>query len=534
MSYEGNLKTKMRVEDKLRVLLLYPELPESFWTLREICTFQRRKALLPPLSLLTVAALLPREWELRLVDLNTRGLTALDWDWANLVMVTGMFAQRGHLLALVREAKQRGKTVVAGGPYPTAVPEEMLAAGVDFVVLGEGENTIKFLVTALREGRPRGVFQENDRPDLTLSPIPRFDLVQFKDYRVMGIQASRGCPYNCEFCDIVNLFGRKPRYKTPDQVINELDALYRLGWRDTVFISDDNFIGHRDHARGILLRLIPWMKKSGEPFGFWTQASVNLGQDLEMMDLMTAANFGNVFLGVETPDEMVLARSRKYQNINIPLGESVTAIGTNGLTLMASFIIGFDHEKRGTGQRICDFADKHNIPLVMLNTLMALPNTCLWDRLKQEGRLVDRKIAMEGEQLNYIPTRPEAEILDEYASAVDYLFEPARFLARTYRYFRGMRPTRRALTHGPRKMPLVQIRKERPSPRDILEKVDHAARIIWRHGIRAAHRGQFWSQLVGIYRHNPSRLRKYLICLGMGESLFRLREQVIKSKSAGR
>ncbi|MFZ0053125.1 MAG: radical SAM protein, partial [Desulfobaccales bacterium] len=238
--------------------------------------------------------MLPSEWELRLADLNTRSLTEEDWQWADLILISAMYIQRAGLLALVREAKRRGKTVVAGGPHPTSLPEAVLEAGCDFVVRGEGENTIPLLLEAIRHGKT-GIIENGEKPDLTTSPIPRFDLLQLKDYVTFTIQTSRGCPFDCEFCDVVNLFGRTPRYKTPKQVIAELETLYRLGARGSAFICDDNFIGSKKHARAFLQELIPWLKSRGEPYRFLTQASVNLGQDPEMIDLMIAANLREVF-----------------------------------------------------------------------------------------------------------------------------------------------------------------------------------------------------------------------------------------------
>ena len=276
--------------------------------------------------------------------------------------------------------------------------------------------------------------------------MPRFDLLNLDDYILVGVQTSRGCPFNCEFCDIVNLYGRKPRYKNPDQVLAELETLFNLGWRREVFFCDDNFIGNQTHARAILKKLIPWMEGHGEPFSFWTQVSANLGHNPAMVDLLTEANFGNVFIGVESPDEAVLVGNRKYQNVKDPLGQSLNNISANGLGVVPSFIMGFDQETKGAGDRICAFVEQNNLPLVMLNLLQALPNTALWDRLQEENRLTGAGVTadMVDTTFNFLPTRPAAEIVAEYIRAVDYLYEPSKYLARTYRYFLAMRPTRSA------------------------------------------------------------------------------------------
>ncbi len=512
----------------MRALLICPEFPLSFWSFRDATRLQGIKTSKPPLGLLTVAALLPWEWELRLTDLNTRRLTEQDWQWADLIMLSAMFIQGEGLLALTQEAKHRGKTVVAGGPYPTSLPEAALAAGCDFVVRGEGENTIPLFLAAMRDGKT-GVIENSEKPDLTVSPIPRFDLLRLNDYQGSTIQTSRGCPFDCEFCDVVNLFGRIPRYKTPKQVIAELETLYRLGASGDVFICDDNFIGDKKHARAILQELTPWQKSRGGPFTFLTQVSVNLGQDLALVDLMTATNLGRVFIGIESPDEKVLETSRKYHNIKNPLVESVNNLKKNGMTVMGSFILGLDGETPGAGKRICSFIEQTDIPINMLGLLQAPPHTRLWQRLEREGRL-RRDIGHDGGTFsppNYDPDRPEAEIMQEYIDAWDYLYEPSRYLARTYRYFLAMRPTRLAMA----------IAKGAPRPPDSLPAYKKPWRasfceirafltILWRHGIRPSYRRQFWTQLIGMWKQNPSRLVNYLTACIMGEDLFSLRKIV--------
>lgn len=515
----------------MKVLLLYPETPDSFWSFKKSCNLAGRQALLPPLGLLTVAALLPAEWDFRLVDLNTGRITRDDWDWADLAMISGMLIHKPGVLALIRDAKANRKPVAVGGPYATSLPQEVLDAGADFLILGECESTIPFFLQALKEGKKTGVIREEAKPDMSLSPIPRFDLVNLADYEVLSIQTSRGCPFNCEFCDVVNLFGRKPRYKEPSQVIAELEAIDRLGFRGTVFISDDNFIGNKDHTRAILERLIPWMKSHGEPFGFWTQASVNLGQDLEMIDLLTAANFSTVFLGVESPDEELLRLNRKFQNISNPAAQSLANISANGLTPMASFVIGFDREKPGAGDRICEFVEANHIPLVVVNTLHVLPNTSLWERLKRQGRLLEDKVTGDMNflgSLNYLPDRPEAEILGEYVRAVDRLYEPSNYFYRLYMHCLNTRPTRRHLQQPEAKESIPTRKKPQLPLRSRLRDIRTLAKGLWRNGVLAAYRRQFWWQLWNLYRKNPSRLKRYLINCFLGESIFWVRREVLR------
>jgi radical SAM superfamily enzyme YgiQ (UPF0313 family) len=518
----------------MRVLLINPEFPSSFWSLSESCELLGRKTLMAPLGLLTLAALLPRDWELRLADLNTRQLRPDDWGWAEMVMLSGMIVQRDGLLSLIREAKEKGKPVVVGGPFATSVPQEILEAGADFLVLGEGENTVPLWLAALRRGETHGVLRHDSRPDMTLSPVPRFDLLNLDDYILMGIQTSRGCPFNCEFCDIVNLYGRKPRYKSAAQVLAELETLYDLGWRREVFICDDNFIGSQTRARAILDKLIPWMQSHGEPFSFWTQTSANLGHNLALVDLLTAANFSNVFIGVESPDEAVLAGNRKYQNLKNPLGESLTNISNNGLGVVPSFIMGFDQETAGAGDRICAFVEQNNLPTVMLNLLQALPNTALWHRLKQENRLLDTTISADivEASFNFLPTRPVDEITAEFKRTVDCLYEPRKYLARTYRHILAMRPTR-AATAGKSQSRVNDNPNGRRSLWGQRNQLATLLKLVWRQGVVANYRGQFWRQLLGIYRQNPSRLHKYLERCGMGENLFQIRASLL-AKAANR
>jgi radical SAM superfamily enzyme YgiQ (UPF0313 family) len=516
----------------MRALLVCPEFPLSFWSFQRSCRLRGSKTVNPPLGLLTVAALLPPEWEMRLADLNTRRLTEADWQWADLVLISAMYIQRAGLLALVREAKLRGKTVVAGGPHPTSLPEAALEAGCDYVVRGEGENTIPLLLEALKQGRT-GVIASDDKPDLATSPIPRFDLLRLQDYATVTIQTSRGCPFDCEFCDVVNLFGRVPRYKAPQQVIAELEALHRLGARGSVFICDDNFIGSKKHARALLKELTPWMRRRGEPFNFLTQASVNLGQDPELMNLMTAANLDKVFIGIESPDELVLHTSHKYHNIKHPLVESLRNLQKNGLAVIGSFIIGLDGETSGAGQRIGAFLEETGIPMAMLGVLQAAPHTRLWQRLEKEGRLRPD----EGDDggtfaaLNYEPDRPEAEIMREYVAAWDYLYDPGRYLARAYRYHLAMCPRPRppaAALESP-------LAGDQAADRTLARRrmwLDARAfcKILWWQGVRRPYRRQFLSQLLGMWRLNPSRLAEYLLTCAMGEDLFDLRK-VVRAKA---
>jgi radical SAM superfamily enzyme YgiQ (UPF0313 family) len=511
-----------------RVLLVSPPFPESFWSFRETNRLMGARTLLPPLGLLTVAALLPGGWELRLVDLNVRPLAERDWEWTDLVMVSAMLVQRAGMLAVIAECKRRGKTVVVGGPYPSSSPDDVQAAGCDFLIQGEGENTIPRWLEAVAAGSTSGMFACADKPDLAGSPFPRYDLLDLGAYGCVSVQTSRGCPFDCEFCDVVNLYGRAPRHKAPAQVLAELEALYRLGWRGDVFIADDNFIGHKPHARALLAELIPWIESHGRPFGFITQVSVNLGQDKELIDLMTAANFGFVFVGVESPEEAVLALSHKQPNLRHPLAESLRNINQNGLTVIASFVLGFDGERPGAGGRIAAFVEATGIPLVTPNLLQCIPNTQLWDRLKREGRL---RTLTSGDTtapwMNFLPCRPEAEIVAEYLALWDRLYEPRRFYERAHRYILEMRPTRRALGLGAENAP-----KSVPSGRDRGYWAS-LGRLFWRRAVFSSCGFLFWRLAWDVWRRNPSRLKRFFILCIMGENLFPLRALVRREAASG-
>ena len=515
----------------MNVLLVNPETPESFWTMHDLVRLQGCKTLTPPLGLLTLAALLPTDWRLRLVDLDTRQLTEKDWDWAELILLTSMIVQRESMLEVIRECKQRGKTVVVGGPYPTSVPQDALSAGADIVFQGEAEsNGVRQLLKAMDAKQQGIVVTITEKPDLTKSPVPRFDLLNQNDYVIMGIQTSRGCPFNCEFCDIVNLYGQKPRYKNADQVVDELETLFQLGWRREVFFVDDNFIGNKSHARSTLNKLIEWNELRGKPFTFWCQASINLGRDLALIDLMTEANFYQVFVGVESPDEEVLATTRKFQNVHNPLLESINNMKRNGLGVVGSFIIGFDGEKEGAADRICQFVELTGIPVVMLNILQAAPNTQLWNRLQAEGRLLDGEIPrlLSSDTMNFIPTRPESQIVNEFIRGWSYLYEPSKFLDRAFRYYMEMRPTRRsaALQKGESILPSENTYKD-PLRRKIALVYMMFNLFFWM-GIVSPDRTQFWKQVFTMQRKNPSRMVKYMGALFIGHTLYRYSTRMLR------
>ncbi|MCU0569366.1 MAG: DUF4070 domain-containing protein [Oculatellaceae cyanobacterium Prado106] len=503
----------------MRVLLLYPLFPKTFWSYEKILELVNRKVLLPPLGLVTVAAILPQEWEFKLVDRNVRAVTEAEWAWADVVILSAMIVQKEDLIDQIQEAKRRGKRVAVGGPYPTSVPDEALAAGADYMILDEGEITLPLFVEAVQRGETQGIFRANgEKPDVTTTPVPRFDLLEFDAYDSMSIQFSRGCPFQCEFCDIIVLYGRKPRTKAPEQLMQELDRLYELGWRRSIFMVDDNFIGNKRNVKLLLKELKEWQREHQYPFNFNTEASVDLSQDQELMDLMVDCNFNAVFLGVETPDEESLSMTMKFQNTRSSLAESVETITRSGLRVMAGFIIGFDGEKSGAGDRIVRFVEQTTIPTTTFAMLQALPNTALWHRLEKEGRLRSGKDGNINQTtlMNFIPTRPLEEIAREYVEAFCRIYEPTTYLDRVYRHF---------LMLG---APRCKVPFQFPSLVDLKALLT----VCWRQGLKRETRWMFWHHLFGILRHNPSVFAHYLAVCAHNEHFMEYR-QIVRDQIEG-
>jgi radical SAM superfamily enzyme YgiQ (UPF0313 family) len=500
----------------MNVLLLYPLFPKSFWSFEKTLALLDRKAMLPPLGLVTVAAILPQEWHYKLVDRNIRQVTEAEWAWADLVILSAMIVQKEDLLNQIREAKNRGKLVAVGGPYPTALPNEVTDVGTDYLILDEGEITLPLFVDAIARGEKAGVFRSGgEKPDVSTTPIPRFDLLEFDAYAEMSVQFSRGCPFQCEFCDIIVLYGRKPRTKKPEQLLAELDYLYQLGWRRSIFMVDDNFIGNKRNVKLFLKELQHWMVSHQYPFSFATEASVDLAQDQELMDLMVMCNFGAVFLGIETPDEESLAFTQKYQNTRDSLSDAVLKITRSGLRVMAGFIIGFDGEKPGAGARIVKFVEQTAIPTALFSMLQALPDTGLWHRLEKEGRLRSKSANINQTTLmNFVPTRPLEDIAQEYVQAFWDLYEPSRFLDRAYRHYRLL---------GEATYP----KKGKRGQKQLKWKVLRALLIIcYRQGLLRQTRWQFWRNLWNMYVHNPGGISSYLSVCAQIEHFVEYREIV--------
>jgi radical SAM superfamily enzyme YgiQ (UPF0313 family) len=412
----------------MKVLLINPEFPDTYWSFRHALPFEGKRSAFPPLGLLTVSALLPQSWERRLVDMDVRSLKTSDIDWADMVFVTAMLVQKDSMKAVVKRCKARGKRVVIGGPYITTTIEDLPEA--DHIFLGEAETTLPQFIADLARGEAKRSYEAAERPSLAETPIPHFQLAELKRYSAMPVQYSRGCPFNCEFCDIIEIYGRVPRTKSNQQVLAEFDTLKALGWRGTVFIVDDNFIGNKKNVRQLLPDLVRWQKREGYPFSLLTEASVNLADDPHLLADMREAGFRRVFLGIETPVEESLKEAQKSQNRG-NLVEAVKRIQGYGIEVMGGFIVGFDNDPEDIFERQIDFIRQSAIPLAMVGMLNALPDTQLWKRLEREGRLLGEASGNNTvATLNFIPKMDEAKLIAGYQTIMRTIYNSREYYER--------------------------------------------------------------------------------------------------------
>jgi radical SAM superfamily enzyme YgiQ (UPF0313 family) len=458
----------------MKALLVNPEFPETYWSFRYALAFEGKRAAFPPLGLLTLSALLPRSWERRLVDLNVRPLKAADIAWADIIFATAMLVQKDSLRSVVKRCKEQGKRVVIGGPYVTTSMGHFPEA--DHLFLGEAETTLPQFVLDLAGGTAQRCYQATERPLLSATPIPDFGLAELKRYSAMSVQYSRGCPFQCEFCDIIEIYGRIPRTKSTKQLLAELDALRSVGWRGTVFIVDDNFIGNKRNVKRFLPELAAWQERHGRPFTFLTEASVNLAEDEELLTGMRRAGFRSVFLGIETPVAESLKEARKTQNTRGDLLESVRKIQRHGLEVMGGFIVGFDTDPEDIFERQITFIRDSAIPLAMVGLLTALPDTQLWRRLEREGRLLAESSGNNTSgSLNFVPKMDPARLVAGYQTIMRTLYSPREYY-------------QRALDC------LTRVSQERPEPhpRSLLGDVVALTRMALTLGVLDRERRAFW------------------------------------------
>ena len=412
------------------ILLVCPEFPQTYWGMRYSLQAVSKKAVMPPLGLLTIAAMTPPAFNLRLVDVNCRPLTDRDLHWADVVCFTAMLNQAGILFAHARRARAAGKLVVFGGPYPTACLEAC-RPHCDALVLNEGEVTWPRFIQDLEKGCIEQVYAADRKPDLTESPCPRFDLVPMSEYAMMAVQFSRGCPFHCEFCDVTALFGRKVRTKAPSQLVGEIEAIFRSGYRGAIFVADDNFIADKEQAARLLEDLSQWNEKNGHPFYYVTQTSVRLSHDKDLLEQMVEADFKGVFLGIETPSIDSLRETRKLQNLGGSLLDSVRTIQGAGMVVHAGFILGFDSDGDDIFDRQMNFIRDAAIPNAFVELLSAGPGSDLYERMKREGRLKDRVDETLADGATNIETiLPERTLLEGYRETLATLYSPEAYFER--------------------------------------------------------------------------------------------------------
>ena len=409
----------------------------SYWNYTDVCELVGAKYPAAPLGLLTVAALLPQQWTFKLLDQNVKEVLDEHFEWADIVCIGGMLPQQANMLSIIDRAHQFNLPVVVGGPDPTSQPE--LYQSADFLVLGEGEVTIPCFLADWEKGYTRGLYQSKEKADMMQAVVPRFDLIRFEDYLQIGIQYSRGCPFQCEFCDIVELFGSSPRTKNPEQIIRELQTLYDLGYRGHIDIVDDNFIGNKRKVKRLLPAIKRWLEWYNYPFFLSTECSINLADDEELMQMMKEVDFRYVFIGIETPEDLALIMTNKTANINKSVEMTTRKIHSYGMIVNAGFIIGFDHESHQIADNMVRCIQDSNICMAMIGMLYALPNTKLSKRLRKEKRLFDNSSKLDNNQtmvdqttsgLNFITNRPRIDILKDFVRIERAVYDPVNYFKR--------------------------------------------------------------------------------------------------------
>ena len=470
----------------MKILMIYPQIPDTFWSFKHALKFVRRKASNPPLGLLTVAAMLPAEWEKRVVDMNVSALKDADMQWADYAFISAMSIQRPSAEEVIGRCKEQGLTVVAGGPLFTEQCQEF--EGVDHFVLNEAELTLPPFLRDFQAGELQKVYATEEHADLSETPTPLWELIDVYQYDSLSIQFTRGCPFNCDFCNVTALLGHRVRYKTVEQIIAELDRIYALGWRQSIFFVDDNFIGNRKYLKNELLPAIIEWRKDKVGCAFITEVSINLSDDEELMEMMSSAGFHSVFVGIETPDEAGLEECLKSQNRNRDLVESVKRLQRHGLQVMGGFIVGFDSDTPTIFERQIAFIQQSGIVTAMVGLLQAPYNTRLYNRLKGEGRVVDEMNGDNADGTTNIIPRMDLDTLKRgYRNILDGIYSPAPYYQRVRTFLREYR------------LPRVKNPLQRQHILALLRSM------YWL-GLRGKERVQYWSLLAWTLLTRPKKL----------------------------
>ena len=471
----------------MKILLLYPQYPDSFWTFRHALKFISKKASIPPLGLLTVAAMLPEDWQKKLIDTNITPLTDSDIQWADYVFISAVVVQKDSVKELIARCKRLGVKTVCGGPLFTTGYDEF--EGVDHFVLGEAEITLPLFLADLAKGCPQPMYASDERPPIDKTPVPLWSLIDMKKYSSMNFQYSRGCPFDCEFCDIVLLNGHNPRTKTKEQILAEMNALYDHGWRGGVFVVDDNFIGNKKKLKAETLpTLIEWSKAKKYPFAFFTEASINLADDEELMKMMTEAGFDRVFVGIETPNEESLAECNKQQNKGRDLSAAVKKLQNFGFEVQGGFIVGFDNDPASIFKSQINFIQKSGIATAMVGLLNAPRGTRLYQRLSKEGRLLTYFNGNNTDvHMNFVPKMNYEALVDGYKHILDTIYSPKEYYERMRTFLREYKP------------PRVKDRV----PHLQLHHVEGFLKSIWVLGIREKGRRYYWKLMFATLFKNP-------------------------------
>jgi radical SAM superfamily enzyme YgiQ (UPF0313 family) len=481
-----------------KCLLVHPKCStNSYWNYVEVCKIAGAKYPAAPLGLMTAAALLPQQWQFKIIDTNVEQLLDEHLKWADIVATGGMLPQQSGILSIIEISHKFDCPVIVGGPDPSSQPN--LYQSSDYLVLGEGEISIPLFIQALKKGCKSGAFKSDEKAEMTRAVIPRFDLIRFRDYIQVGIQCTRGCPFNCEFCDVIEMYGRKPRSKSPEQIINEIQTLYDLGYRGHIDFVDDNFIVNKKNTREVLIAIREWSEMHNYPYYFSTEASINLANDDNLLQMMRDVDFRYVFIGIESPDNEVLKLAQKQLNVNADLIKTVKKLNSYGMIVNAGFIIGFDNESNNTSEKMIKFIQESGICMAMLGKLYALPHTQLTKRLHKEGRLfedrsrlrnIDTDIDQLTSGLNFITVRPRIDILKDYVRIINYIYNPKHYYERIINTGLNLNPAN----------------KYKPSIANILKRIKAFLKLCKKVGFNKTTGWLYWKMLVTIIFKNPKAI----------------------------